>query len=91
MKAYLVETFTEIFPNCGLVLGSRALFSAKAAAKKAITTEKRRLSTKPYRIELWAISTRRLNADRLAELVVTEDIWIYFINREEKMEEHKNA
>ena len=88
MKAYLVETFTEQFQDCGLLLGSRAVFTQKTAAKKAITAQKRRLSKKKYRIELWEISTRRLNADRLAELVVTEDIWTYLINREELLEKH---
>lgn len=88
MKAYLVETFIEKFKNCGLLLGSRSVFTQKTEAKKFITAQKRRLSKEPYRIELWGISTRRLNADRLAELIVTEDIWTFFINREDKIEEH---
>lgn len=89
MNAYLVETFTEKFSNCGLLLGARSVFTSKADAKKFITAEKRRLSKKDYRIELWAISTRRLTADRLAELIITEDIWTFLINRKEKIEEHE--
>lgn len=90
MNVYLVETFTERFPDCGLLLGGRAVFSQKAEAKKFITAQKRRLSKEKYRIELWPISTRRLNNDRLAELIVTEDIWTFLINRKEKLEEHIN-
>lgn len=88
MKAYLVETFTEQFKDCGLLLGSRSVFTDKTKAKKFITAQKKRLSKEKYRIELWSISTRRLNADRLAELVVTEDIWTFLIHREQKVEEH---
>lgn len=91
MKVYLIETFTERFPDCGLLLGGRAVFTQKTEAKKFITAQKRRLTKERYRIELWAVSTRRLNADRLAELLVTEDIWTFLINREEQLEEHKNA
>ena len=81
MKTYLVETFTERFQNCGLLLGGRAVFKSQKDAKKFITTQKRRYSGEKYAIEYWEISTRRLNADRLAELLITEDIWTYLINR----------
>ena len=91
MKAYLVETFTEQFRDCGLLLGSRAVFTDKAKAKKAITAQKKRLSKEKYRIELWEIATRRLNAERLAELVVTEDIWTFLINRKQKVEQHDSV
>jgi hypothetical protein len=91
MKVYLVETFTEKFKNCGLLLGGRMVFTQKAKAKKFITAEKRRYSKEQYRIEFWEVATRRLNANRLAELIVTEDIWCYFINRKELIEEYKNV
>ena len=90
MKAYLVETYTELFAHCGLLLGGRAIFTSKTAAKKYITAQKRRYSKTKYRLELWTIATRRLNVDRLAELIITEDIWCYLINRKEMIEEHKN-
>ena len=90
MKGYLVETFTERFKDCGLLLGQRSFFTNRTKAKKFITAEKRRLSKQPYRIELWDVRTRRLNADRLAELLITEDIWVYLIHRKEKLEEHGN-
>jgi hypothetical protein len=90
MKAYLVETYTELFHNCGLLLGGRAVFTNKTAAKKHITAQKGIYFGTKYRFELWVISTRRLNADRLAELIITEDIWCYLINRKEMIEEHKN-
>lgn len=89
MKAYLVEVFTEQFPNCGLLLGHRAVFTDKIKAKKYVTAQKRKRSKEPYRIELWAIKTRKLNLDRLAELIITEDIWCYLIHREKKLELHK--
>ena len=89
MKEYLVETFTERFPGCGLLLGSRSVFTQKVQAKKFITAQKKRLAKEKYRVELWEITTRRLNADRLAELVVTEDIWTFLINRTKQLEEHE--
>lgn len=91
MNAYLVETFTERFKDCGFLLGSRSVFTNKAKAKKFITAQKRRLSKENYKIELWEISTRRLNADRLAELIVTEDIWTFLINRKERIEKHDSV
>ena len=89
MKGYLVETFNERLKNCGLLLGQRSFFTARIDAKKFIVAEKRRLSDQPYRLELWEIETRDLNAERLAELIILEDIWVYLVNRKEKLEEHK--
>ena len=87
MKMYLVEVYTERFQNCGLLLKGRSVFKAQKDAKKFITAQKRLYSEEKYRIEFWEISTRRLNAERLAELVVTEDIWAYLIKRNKLIEE----
>lgn len=89
MKAYLVEIFDERWPGCGFLLADRCLFSNAVEAKKYITTAKRKRKDKPFRVELWKISTRRLAFERLAELVITEDIWNYLIHREERLMEYK--
>jgi hypothetical protein len=86
VKAYLVETFAETLKNCGLLLANRAVFSDRTAANKFVRHEKRRLKEQPHRIELWLIRTQELNHERLGELLATEDIWIYLVQRVEKLE-----
>ena len=89
MQAYMVEVFAERWEDCGILLANRATFSSKVEATKYITKEKRRRAKTTYRIELWQIETRRLTHDRLAELVVTEDIWNYLIHRKEQVLFHE--